>query len=71
MQNLPISKTFAGAQRNMIGYLKSSEFSSRGDTAGTVKHLDHLLEINRLGLLTITSQIGIQRKEKDAKTGKD
>ncbi len=61
---------FELALKNNVKYLQSSEFKTRGDSDDTIDSIPTLVNINKLGLLTIDSQPGIQSRYKGIKTGK-
>lgn len=54
--------TFEEAQEVMVNYLSGEEFQTRPDANTTVPVIGTLLEMNRIGLITIGSQAGVTEK---------
>jgi hypothetical protein len=60
-----MTKRFNNYIDKNIAYLKSDEFKEREDSITTKKLINKLIKINKLGILTIDSQIGVKTKIKD------
>jgi hypothetical protein len=60
-----MTKRFNNLIDKNIAYLKSEEFKIREDSFTTKYLLKNLIKINKLGILTIDSQIGVKTKIKD------
>lgn len=58
-------KKFNNLIRKNISYLKSDEFMDREDSNATKYLIKNLIKINKLGILTIDSQVGVKTKYKN------
>ena len=57
--------TFSNIINNNIQYLLSDEFKNREDSKTNIDSVSKLVEINKKGILTIESQIGVKEKYKN------
>jgi hypothetical protein len=61
---------FEKAIQHSVAYLQSNEFKNREDVHDSIDSIPSLVNMNRLGFLTVASQPGIATKGKNHQTGK-